>query len=179
MTNRSLKKKQPSAWPWVVGLAVLLLILWGVSDLLRAPERDDSVAIPATLEDSFPPAAIPRPPDAVVAGAGARPLTELAPIVPEDVGEMVLAEGEVLATGNSGFWMLSGGQVLRVDSDRPVRKSDTITVQGVLQPADGARTRQIADEVLSRSPRAEDWTVVLDVKLVEGVPAPVGTVEGD
>jgi hypothetical protein len=97
-----------------------------------------------------------------------RGVDELAPLDDQHVGQEVRAEGEVVATGTDGFWMVVDREVIRVDSDRVVRRGDVVRVVGSLHPDDGTRTDRIASEVLDRTPRAHEWRVVRSPKLVEG-----------
>ncbi len=133
-----------------------------------------------TAADTLPPSAIPIPPNPVILDR-VHSAEELAPLGEEHVGETVRVEGEVLATGTTGFWILAGVEVLRVDSNQAVRKGELATVEGTIAPARNERTDEIASEVLTRTPRAETWGVVRTVKLVEsegntGSPEP--TAEG-
>lgn len=161
-----IERKRPARWPWLLGLVCLALVVYGVTSLLAAADQDEpQVAVP-TAADTVPPAAIPVPPNPVVLNRVRSP-EELAPLGEEHVGEALRVEGEVLATGTTGFWVLAGIEVLRVDSDRAVRKGEVVTIEGTLEPAVDERTDEIASEVLSRSPRAEAWGVVRTVKLVD------------
>lgn len=158
--------KRTTAWPWVAGLVVLVLVGWGVTTLLAAPEEEADQVV-ETAADTLPPAAIPAPPKPVQVERIAR-VEELAPLDVGKAGQRVRAGGEVVATGTTGFWLVAGAHVLRVDSDRTVRKGQTVTVDGVLEPMDDAdRTDRIAAEVLDRDPRSEAWEVVRSVRLVE------------
>lgn len=161
-----IERKRPATWPWLLGLVVLGFVVYGVTSLLAAADEEDMrVAVP-TAADTLPPAAIPTPPNPVVLDR-VRSVEELAPLGTEHVGEVIRVEGEVLATGTTGFWILAGLDVLRVDSNRTVRKGEVVTVEGTIEPAAEERTEEIAVEVLSRTPRAEDWGVVESVKLVD------------
>ena len=168
MGKLDIEKKQKSVWPFVAGLVVLALILVGITGLLTEDaEAGPQVTVP-TVEDTFPPAAIPAPPDVEPdrGNDAARGLEEVAPLGEEDVGQVVRVEGEVVATGNEAFWILAGNQVVRVESDRVVRKGDTLSVAGTLLQADPAKTDRISD-VLQRHPGSDAWRVVKAVKLVE------------
>jgi hypothetical protein len=168
MRHLDIERKRTTAWPWVAGLVVFILIAWGVTSLLAAPEdeAEDSTAVVA--DDTLAPAPIPMPPAPVRDMGADRSIEELIPLSEEHVGEVVQAQGEVVATGSTGFWIATAGYVLRVDSDRAARRGESLAVRGVVQPAGGEeRTDQIAAEVLSRDPAAESWQVVHTVKLVE------------
>lgn len=169
MRHIDLDRKKTTAWPWVAGLAVFAIVLWSVTALLAAPgEEDDTPALTAA-EDTLEPAAMPSPPAPIRDMGAGRSIEELGPLTEDHVGEVVRAEGEVVATGTTGFWMVTGGAVLRVDSERAVRKGEAVVVQGTIHAARGEeRTDQIAAEVLSRSAEADSWEVVREVKLVEG-----------
>lgn len=172
MARLDVERKRKTAWPWVAGIAVLLLVLWGVTTLLTEDaEAEPEVMVP-TVEDTHPPAAVPAPPNAdpeVTGNAAARGVDEIAPLGEEDVGQALHVAGEVVATGNRAFWLLAGDEVVRVDSERRVRKGDTVSVEGTLRPADPSKTDLIASDVLSRHPASSDWNVVRAVKLVEEI----------
>jgi len=176
-----IERKRPARWPWIVGLLALGVIAYGSTTLLAAADDEETHVVAPTPADTLPPAAIPAPPNPVILDR-VHSAEELAPLGEEDVGETIRVEGEVLATGTTGFWVLAGIEVLRVDSDRSVRKGELVTVEGTLVPAAAdERTDEIASEVLSRTPRAEEWGVVRTVKLVDseghaGSPEP--TAEG-
>jgi hypothetical protein len=161
-------RKRPTAWPWLAGIAVLAVAIWGATVLLAAPEDDPDTPAALVPEDTLAPSPIPMPPAPIRDMGAGRSIEELIPLSEEHAGEVVRAEGEVVATGTTGFWLVAGGYVLRVDSDRTVRRGESVAVQGVLQPADEAeRTDEIASEVLARDPAAESWEVVRTMKLVE------------
>jgi hypothetical protein len=166
MQRVNVEKKRPTPWPWVAGAAILALIVWGVTSLLAAPQGEDDQVVTATATDTMAPAALPAPPNPVMRSS-AETLDALPPLSEEHVGLTVQAEGEVVATGTTGFWMVAASQILRVDSERPVRKAQTITVDGTIEHADDERTEQIVAEVVSRNPQAEGWRVVRSVKLVD------------
>jgi hypothetical protein len=161
------KRKRTTWLPWLGGVAVFMLITWAVTGLLAAPGGDEELPRAVLSEDTLPPAAIPAPPQPVRMQETVRGVEEIQPIDDHHIGEEVRAEGEVVATGTSGFWMVVGREVLRVDSERPVRTGEVVRVIGTLHASTGERTERIATEVLTRSPRAEDWRVVPSPKLVE------------
>jgi hypothetical protein len=168
MRHLDIERKRTTAWPWVAGLFVFVLIAWGVTSLLAAPEDEAEATDALVAEDTLAPAPIPMPPAPVRDMGADRNIEELIPLSEEHAGEVVQAQGEVVATGSTGFWIATAGYVLRVDSDRAARKGEAVAVRGVVQPVDGEeRTDEIAAEVLSRDPAAESWEVVRAVKLVE------------
>jgi len=45
----NVERKGPSVWPWVVGLLILALLVWGLMELFGgAPETNGSTASPDT-----------------------------------------------------------------------------------------------------------------------------------
>lgn len=166
---KEVRRKRTSIWPWVGGVIFVALIAWGVTGILAAPGGDEDLPDVLLAEDTLPPVTIPTPPQPVREQERVRGVEDLAPLDDQHVGEEVRAEGEVVATGTDGFWIVVGTEVIRVDSERAVRRGDVVRVVGSLQPDDGARTDRIVSEVLSRTPRAQDWRVVRSPKLVEGV----------
>lgn len=169
MRNIDFRKKQPSRWPWLMGLITLGLAGWGVTILLTPDPEPDPPTVNTPAVDTLPPAAIPQPPSRVD-GSGAPDLREVAPLDEADLGETVVARGEVVATGNDAFWLLAGSAVIRVDSDRTARRGDTLRVQGTIRTADPTTTDVMASEVLSRRADSEQWTVVRAFKMVEETP---------
>jgi hypothetical protein len=173
MQYEQIRRKQPTTWPWLMGLVILGIIVWSVNSLLGVDDPEGEPRPAVTFpEDTLPPAAIPAPPVRAPGDRAARPIEEIAPLGEEDIGERVRAEGEVLATGTMGFWMLAGNEVLRVDSDRYVQRGEVVQVSGTLLDSDPMRTERVVTEVISRLPGAEGWRVAAMVRLVEG--APVG-----
>lgn len=170
MARTDFEKKRKTSLPWIVGLAVLALAFVGISVLLaRSDDTEPGVEVP-TVQDTYPPAAVPAPPnlDPTVTGADpARGLDEIAPLGEEDIGQTIRLGGQVVATGNGSFWLLAGDRVVRVDSPRQVRKDDTLSIRGTLRPADPGMTDRIASDVLSRIPDSERWQVVRVIKVVE------------
>lgn len=170
MRHIDVSKKRPSHWPWVIGVIVLGLALWGATVLLAPPADDDGPELPVTAADTLPPSSIPH----AQGGARAMPeppsLSELMPLDEDDVGETVQVEGEVVATGNDAFWIMADSRVIRVDSRQRARKGDTLTVRGVLQPADDETTDRVVTQVLAREPGSAGWTIINMLKLVEGDP---------
>ncbi len=177
MRRIDVEKKRAFRWPWLLGVVLLALLAWGATALLRSPEEPEGLELPPTAADTLPPARIPS----LGPGAATAPATpsvaDLLPLSEEHLGETVLADGEVLATGNDAFWILAESTLLRVDSARRIRKGDTVNVRGVLRESDPAMTDEIASDVLSRSPGSDSWTVVRSFKLVDEEAA--GTASAD
>jgi hypothetical protein len=166
MRQLDMKRKQTSSLPWLAGLVILGLVVWAVTSLLAAAPEEVGPTADAAYEDELTPAPLPMQVNPIGV-TPVRDVTELAPLDQEDVGQRLRAEGEVLATGTAGFWMLAGSEVIRVDSEQIVRKGQTVQIQGTLREDDPEMTEQIAAEVLSRSPQPNEWRVVRGVKLVE------------
>lgn len=172
MRKIDVEKKRATKWPWLLGVVLLALVVWGATVLLRPPAEEEGPDLPVTTADTLPPSAIPSSSGGASAAPRAQSLARLMPLGEEDIGQTVQVEGEVVATGNNAFWMVSGSSVLRVDSYRRARKGDSLSVRGVLQSAEEALTDQMATDVLSRDPAAERWTVIRSLKLVDDQPPP-------
>jgi hypothetical protein len=167
MQHLNIRRKRRTAWPWALGVVILGMIVWSVTALLAAPERE-AVVVEDPASDSLPPAAIPAPPNPVRADA-IQSLDALSPLDEADAGHEVRAEGEVVATGTTGFWILVGAEVIRVDSDRLVRRGDSVALQGRLEPLETVeRTDRVATDVLPRDPRSDQWTIVRSLRLIDG-----------
>jgi hypothetical protein len=165
MRQLDMKRKQTSAWPWLAGVVLLGLVVWGVTSLL-APPVDAEGPVSEGSEEELAPSALPMPVNPVGI-TPVRDVRELSPLGQEHLGQRLRAEGEVVATGTDGFWILAGSEVIRVDSEQVVRQGQSVEVQGTLHEDDPARTEQIVSEVLSRRVQAGDWQVVRGVKLVD------------
>ena len=173
MARTDVEKKRKTAWPVVMGVVILVLAFWGITTLLTEDDDTEPEVTVPTVEDTQPPAAVPAPPDVdpeVTGTEASRSGDEVTPLGEEDVGQTVRLDGEVVATGNDAFWLLAGGEVLRVDSRRLVRKGDTVSIAGVLRPADPAKTDKVS-EFLADHPRSSDWSLVREIKLVEDASA--------
>lgn len=171
MKRVDLWKKRPTAWPVVIGVVTLALIVWGVTTLLEPPPEPAPAEVATAAVDTHPPAAIPTPPSRMMSDA-TRSVREMAPLDEGDVGADARTEGIVVATGNDAFWLRDGSQVIRIDSPRRVRKGDTLVVEGRLAEADPEVTRRIAAEVIARDSSGTGWTMVENVKLIETSPPP-------
>lgn len=167
MRRIDVMKKRPSRRPWVLGVVILGLALWGASILLRPPKEDAGPELPVTAADTLPPAAIPLTRGGARAAPEPPSLSKLMPLDEEHLGETVNVEGQVVATGNDAFWILAGSRIIRVDSRRRTRKGDSLSFRGVLRVADGETTDRMAAQVLSREPGSEGWTIVSEIKVVE------------
>lgn len=169
MARLDIERKRKTLWPWLAGVVALLLILMGITTLMQEDAETEPEVVVPTVEDTYPPAAVPAPPNEEPVGAAtdaARGVEEIAPLGEEDVGQTVRLAGEVVATGNDVFWLLAGADLLPVESDRRVRKGDTVSLEGTLRPADPNRTDRMSD-ILERHPASAGWNVVRVIKLVE------------
>lgn len=167
MRHIDVMKKRPSRWPWALGVVLLGLALWGATVLLRPPAEDDAADLPVTAADTLPPAEIPLTRDGARAAPEPPTLSELMPLEEEQVGQNVKVEGDVVATGNDAVWILAGTHVIRVDSRERARKGESLSLEGVLQPADTEMADRMTQQVLSREPGYEAWTVIREFKIVE------------
>jgi hypothetical protein len=54
------ERKSPSVWPWIIGLLILALLVWGLTELMTGntdpvlPETADSPAVQAAEPAPFP-----------------------------------------------------------------------------------------------------------------------------
>ncbi len=167
MRRIDVEKKQPTRWPWLLGVGVLALALWGITVLSRAPEEEEVQPAGITTPDTLPPALIPSRPGAVAPHAQDEAGRAVSDFSEADIGEVARVAGEVVATGHNAFWVLAGSHVLRVDSERRVRRGDSISVEGTIRPADGETTDRMASEVMSRQGDNDNWTIVRTLKLVD------------
>ncbi len=166
MPRIDVEKKRATRWPWLLGLGLLALVFWGVTVLSRAPVEEEPVPAGITTPDTLPPALIPSNPATAAPQATQQP-PRVGSLDEGDIGRVTRVEGEVVATGDDVFWVLSGSHVLRVDSDRRARRGDSIAVEGTVRSTDGAMTDRMASEVMSRNADFESWTLIRSLKLVE------------
>lgn len=97
MPRPDFEKKRKTAWPWLAGLAALVMTLIGISAILSwSADTGPDVTVP-TVEDTHPPADIPAPPDLdpPVTGADPAPGVEEggAPPGEEEIGQAISLEG--------------------------------------------------------------------------------------
>lgn len=164
MRRIDVEKKRTTRWPWLLGLGILVLVVWGVTVLSRAPVEEEPVPAGVTTPDTLPPALIPS---RTIPSRDAEQQPRLGSLDEGDIGQMTRVQGEVVATADDAFWVLSGSHVLRVDSDRRARRGDSIDVEGAVRATDGAMTDRMASEVMSRNADFESWTLIRSFKLVE------------
>jgi hypothetical protein len=167
MRRIDVEKKRAARWPWLLGVVVLALVLWGVTVLSRAPEEEVIEPAGVTTPDTLPPALIPSRPTAIGPQRQEETGRAVSDFTEADIGEVARVAGEVVATGHNAFWVLAGSHVLRVDSEQRVRRGDTVSVEGTIRPADGEATDRMASEVMSRQGDFADWTIVRTLKLVD------------
>ena len=127
MADIDIQKKGPSIWPWIIGLALLLLLGWLVAEWLG---DDDEVEVAGeqvgvvTEPVAVPPAAVVAPgtEPAGAPGAGAEPLpVGLIVTSPANYAGQPMA-GLVRVTEvptDRGFWIEDQGQRLFVVLDEP------------------------------------------------------------
>lgn len=168
MRRIDVEKKRPARWPWLLGVGILALVLWGVTVLLRAPVEEEIEPAGVTTPDTLPPALIPSRPATVGPLGQDEEGRAISDFDEDDIGENARVAGEVVATGNDVFWVLSGSHVLRIDSERPARRGDSVSVEGTIRSADGEMTDRMAAEVMSRHDDFDSWTIVRSLKLVDG-----------
>lgn len=168
MRRIDVEKKRPARWPWLLGVGILALVLWGVTVLLRAPVEEVVEPAGLTTPDTLPPALIPSRPTAIGPRGQDEAGRDISQLGEDDIGESARVAGEVVATGNDVFWILSGSHVLRIDSQRRARRGDSMSVEGILRSADGEMTERMATEVMSRHEDFDSWTMVRSLKLVDG-----------
>lgn len=167
MKRIDVEKKRPTRWPWLLGVGVLALVLWGVTVLSSAPEEEEAEPAGITTPDTLPPALIPSRPAAIGPQGRDEDGRSVSEFDEDDIGEVARVAGEVVATGHNGFWILAESHVLRVDSEARVRRGDSVSVEGTIRPTDGEATDRMAAEVMSRQGDFADWTIVRTLKLVD------------
>jgi hypothetical protein len=90
----NVERKGPSIWPWIIGLIVLALIIWALTQMFR----DDRTETRPVVTPADTPAAVTDTPRGFGAGVGVdTPNTTVAPGVPGTTGP-----GEVVDTPMGG-----------------------------------------------------------------------------
>lgn len=122
MADINVERKGPSIWPWIIGLIVLALLIWALTELFD--NDDDSVLVtdPAGEQPSMvEPAPEPISPGPMVA---ALPVAEIAGDPESFEGRTVSGEARVMEVPTDrGFWIEDGGQRLFVIlGDRPAEE---------------------------------------------------------
>jgi hypothetical protein len=77
----NVERKGPSIWPWIIGLIVLALIIWALTQMFRTDDRPVAPVMPADTP------AVVDTPRGIGAGVGVdTPTTTVAPGVPGTLG---------------------------------------------------------------------------------------------
>lgn len=138
------RKRRPGLAPWVVGLIVLVLLIWAITELMNTGRRD--AVVEAAADSAVAPAAAAAPSPETAAVAAPRPtiaqVVELMPLGAEDLGQRVSASGAVVGEATKGgFWLkVDRSTVLWVSTDQaPKGGQQPTAVTGVLRRADPTR----------------------------------------
>lgn len=62
MAEIEVQKKKPSPWPWIIGLLVIALVVWGIAEMV-GDDEPDLAETDVTEEVATPPAAVPAEPE--------------------------------------------------------------------------------------------------------------------
>lgn len=111
MQHIDVSKKRPARWPWLLGIGLLVLVIWGVTVLLRPDPAPEPPATVPTAADTLPPAMIPSE------SRGAAPRRDRETpgddtISANGVGERGWREGEALATAGDVLWIPAGADAV-------------------------------------------------------------------
>ncbi len=176
MVDINLEKRQgPSVIPWLVGLVVLALLIWGIAALVNTRKTTRAAEAPPGTQPETPaaPAAMPAP--GAPEGTAVE-LSSLLPLGPEDVGQRVSARGVVVGkpTG-TGFWLRSGNDVLWVESGAKAQPGQQLTgLTGTLEQATPAESSQRVQEAALQP--ESGWTLqktlYLNVEPAAGTTSP-------
>ncbi len=154
MQHTDIRKKRRSYWPWVPGVVVLALLLWGVTGLLSDDGPADSPTASADSAADFTrPARIPAPPRAPFRGPSSPSLDQLAPLDQSAVNKQAHATGRIVAIDDDGAWLRTGSRIIRVAPPRGLGRGDSVTVEGRLRSAAGeaAATAIAGDTALQQA----------------------------
>lgn len=142
MADINVEKRSPGIWPWVVGLAVLALLIWALVALLDGDD-DAEVAVVEPVATEVEPAPPMGASDATVIAAGL-PVSQIVQTPAEWTGRTVAGEARVVEVPTDrGFWIEDGGERLFVilddaPAERPVhiQQGQGIRMSGAVVHAD-------------------------------------------
>ena len=130
MADISVERKDRSIWPWILGLLLLGLLIWGLFELLG---NDDEVAeLPVATEPApvidevqpLPPGANPPTPIAQAAGI---PVSQIINSPATYTGQRLTGEVRVVEVPTDrGFWIEDQGERLFVVINEPAGESINI-----------------------------------------------------
>lgn len=119
MADINVQRRGASFWPWLLGLIVLALLIWGIMELFDRDDDEVAQAAPApAVVDPIPPASSTSP----VAAAPTLTLIPVAAIVAAPSNYGVPLDGTARVTSvvsDRGFWIEEGGQRMFVVIDEP------------------------------------------------------------
>ncbi len=156
------RRRGPSLWPWLIGLVVLALLIWGIAELVNTDRDNQTMAAedtagaagataapaasgapagaqpgPGAADDSAAPGTDSTGSPADRAAAGPAPLQDLMPLGIQDAGQQVTASGIVVSKADrGGFWLDVGGNaVIWVNDTLKVTPRQTVQgITGTLRP---------------------------------------------
>jgi len=140
MAEINVERKSPGIWPWVIGLAVLALLIWALFALLDGDDEEVAVVDPVATPVETAPLEMP---DATMAAAGI-PVSEIVQSPAEWTGRSVAGEARVAEVPTDrGFWIEDGGERLFVllndaPAERPVdiAPGQTVRLSGAVVHGD-------------------------------------------
>lgn len=168
MADIHVDRRGPSIWPWIIGLIVLALLIWALTELLD--NDDDLVTDPAGEQPArVEPAPEPMAPAPMVA---ALPVAEIAGDPASFEGRTVSGEVRVSEVPTDrGFWIEDQGQRLFVVlGDRPLEdpididpgQTIRITDARVVSASELGRISGDLDDVTRRTAAREDVVLSVD-----------------
>ena len=132
-------EKKPSIWPWIIGLLVLGLLIWGVAEMMGGD--DEEVAAVEGVEAVEAP--LIADPAAGVAPAAGIPISQIVASPAAWAGKRVTGEARVTeVVSDRGFWIEDQGQrmfvlvnelpneIKNVDAGQSLRISDAMVYAG-------------------------------------------------
>ncbi len=153
MTEIKLQKRKVPFWPWIVGLVVAAVIVYGISNLVTSKAINvmpvDSTAIAA----GGAPGGGDTPPPPLPSSS----LEALLPLGVEDLTQRVAVNGEVVGSPSAdGFWVLSDENVV-------------IFVRGAPPAKLGAREENLMGRLTAAKPgEADKWQENAKLKEARG-----------
>lgn len=124
MAEIELQKKRPSIVPWIIGLVILVLLIWG---LLQLVDREEEEVV---ADES----AVPLTPAPAIATVEIIPVRVIVTTPADYAGQQVSGTAQVAeVVSDRGFWIEQEGQRLFVIIDEPVPETIDINAGQTVQ----------------------------------------------
>lgn len=146
MADIDIERKGPSIWPWIIGLLILALLVWGLVEMMGDDEDEVDADEAAVVEEPLEPA---PPPVTTAPAAAMLPVAAILAGPDAYVGQTVSGEARVAEVPTDrGFWVEADGQRMFAILNQNVPPEQPLDVNpGQRVRMDGARVRTDMSEV--------------------------------